>query len=223
MRFGVFYEQQLPTPVDATATRSGCFAEALEQVALADRLGFDNAWVVEHHFLEEYSHSSAPEVFLAAAAARTERIRLGHGIRHAPPALQPAGAHGRGRVDARPDLARADRVRHRRGGDPARARRLRHPGQGEAGDEPRGRRADRQHDGDVAVPRLRGDVASRSRAATSSPSRSRSRTRRCGSPARTATRSRSPPAPASARWRSRFVDPDEAAHVGRDVLRPHPQ
>jgi alkanesulfonate monooxygenase SsuD/methylene tetrahydromethanopterin reductase-like flavin-dependent oxidoreductase (luciferase family) len=37
-------------------------------------------WEVEHHFLEEYSHSSAPEVFLAAASQRTSRIRIGHGI-----------------------------------------------------------------------------------------------------------------------------------------------
>ncbi|MFP6814679.1 MAG: LLM class flavin-dependent oxidoreductase, partial [Pseudomonadales bacterium] len=37
-------------------------------------------WEVEHHFLEEYSHSSAPEVFLAAASQRTKNIRLGHGI-----------------------------------------------------------------------------------------------------------------------------------------------
>ena len=43
--------------------------------------GLDYAWAVEHHFLEEYSHCSASEVFLAAAAARTKRIRLGHGIR----------------------------------------------------------------------------------------------------------------------------------------------
>ncbi|MCY4433850.1 MAG: LLM class flavin-dependent oxidoreductase, partial [bacterium] len=43
------------------------------------------AWEVEHHFLEEYSHSSAPEVFLAAASQRTERIRLGHGIVQMPP------------------------------------------------------------------------------------------------------------------------------------------
>jgi alkanesulfonate monooxygenase SsuD/methylene tetrahydromethanopterin reductase-like flavin-dependent oxidoreductase (luciferase family) len=83
MRFGVFYEQQLPRPW-SDGDEERLFHEALEQVALADRLGFDNAWVVEHHFLEEYSHSSAPEVFLAAAAARTERIRLGHGIRHTP-------------------------------------------------------------------------------------------------------------------------------------------
>src|SRR5439155_23529509 len=53
---------------------------ALGQVELADRLGYDSVWEVEHHFLEEYSHSSAPEVFLAAASQRTTRIRLGHGI-----------------------------------------------------------------------------------------------------------------------------------------------
>src|SRR3546814_2781386 len=53
---------------------------ALAQVELADRLGYDYAWEVEHHFLEEYSHSSAPEVFLAAASQRTKNIRLGHGI-----------------------------------------------------------------------------------------------------------------------------------------------
>ena len=48
--------------------------------AFADRLGYDYAWEVEHHFLEEYSHSSAPEVFLGAASQRTKRIRLGHGV-----------------------------------------------------------------------------------------------------------------------------------------------
>ncbi|MBN9578058.1 MAG: LLM class flavin-dependent oxidoreductase, partial [Alphaproteobacteria bacterium] len=61
------------------------FHDALEQVVLADRLGLDYAREVEHHFLDEYSHSSSPEVFLAAAAARTSRIRLGHGIRQVIP------------------------------------------------------------------------------------------------------------------------------------------
>jgi alkanesulfonate monooxygenase SsuD/methylene tetrahydromethanopterin reductase-like flavin-dependent oxidoreductase (luciferase family) len=80
MQFGLFYEHQLPRPWrDGDEHR--LYHEALDQVVLADRLGFDYAWEVEHHFLEEYSHSSAPEVFLAAAAARTSRIRLGHGIR----------------------------------------------------------------------------------------------------------------------------------------------
>src|SRR5207248_7835944 len=61
------------------------FQEALDQVELADRLGIDFAWEVEHHFLEEYSHSSAPEVFLAACSQRTKHIRLGHGIVLMPP------------------------------------------------------------------------------------------------------------------------------------------
>ncbi len=53
---------------------------ALEQVKLADELGYDYVWSTEHHFLEEYSHSSAPEMFLTACAMVTKRIRLGHGI-----------------------------------------------------------------------------------------------------------------------------------------------
>jgi alkanesulfonate monooxygenase SsuD/methylene tetrahydromethanopterin reductase-like flavin-dependent oxidoreductase (luciferase family) len=59
--------------------------DALEQCELADRLGFDTVWEVEHHFLEEYSHSSAPEVFLAAVSQRTKHMRLGHGIVQTPP------------------------------------------------------------------------------------------------------------------------------------------
>jgi alkanesulfonate monooxygenase SsuD/methylene tetrahydromethanopterin reductase-like flavin-dependent oxidoreductase (luciferase family) len=80
MRFGVFYEMQLPKPWAPDDERQ-LFHHALEQVVLADRLGYDHAWEVEHHFLDEYSHSSAPEVFLACAAGRTTNIRLGHGIR----------------------------------------------------------------------------------------------------------------------------------------------
>src|SRR5262245_62106375 len=80
MKFGVFYELQLPRPWGEDDERR-LVQDALAQVELADRLGIDNAWAVEHHFLEEYSHCSASEVFLAAAAARTRRIRLGHGIR----------------------------------------------------------------------------------------------------------------------------------------------
>src|SRR5690348_5998581 len=84
MRFGIFYEHQLPRPWTPDSERR-LFQDALDQVELADRLGIDSAWEVEHHFLEEYSHSSAPEVFLAAASQRTRRIRLGHGIVLMPP------------------------------------------------------------------------------------------------------------------------------------------
>src|ERR1043166_10118310 len=79
MRFGIFYEHQLPRPWEPGSEQQ-LFQDALAQVELADRLGIDHAWEGEHHFLEEYSHSSAPEVFLAAASQRTRRIRLAHGI-----------------------------------------------------------------------------------------------------------------------------------------------
>jgi alkanesulfonate monooxygenase SsuD/methylene tetrahydromethanopterin reductase-like flavin-dependent oxidoreductase (luciferase family) len=79
MRFGIFYELQLPRPW-RLEDEHVLFKNVLEQIELADRLGFDFVWEVEHHFLEEYSHSSAPEVFLGAASQRTSNIRLGHGI-----------------------------------------------------------------------------------------------------------------------------------------------
>jgi alkanesulfonate monooxygenase SsuD/methylene tetrahydromethanopterin reductase-like flavin-dependent oxidoreductase (luciferase family) len=86
VRFGIFYEHQMPRPWEDGA-HERLLLNALEQVELADRVGFDYVWEVEHHFLEEYSHSSAPEVFLAAASQRTQRIRLGHGIVQLPPAF----------------------------------------------------------------------------------------------------------------------------------------
>ena len=79
MRFGLFYEHQLPRPWEPDAEER-VMQNALDQIELADTLGYDYVWEVEHHFLEEYSHSSAPEVFLAAASQRTKRMRLGHGI-----------------------------------------------------------------------------------------------------------------------------------------------
>ena len=79
MKFGLFYEHQLPRPWSEDS-ESEVLSESLEQIERADRLGYDYAWAVEHHFLEEYSHCSAPEVFLGAASQRTSRIRLGHGV-----------------------------------------------------------------------------------------------------------------------------------------------
>jgi len=79
MKFDLLYELQMPKPHDASSEQR-CVQQALEQIALADRLGFDTVWAVEHHFLTEFAHCSAPEVLLAAASQRTERIRLGHGV-----------------------------------------------------------------------------------------------------------------------------------------------
>ncbi|MFE3449315.1 LLM class flavin-dependent oxidoreductase [Nonomuraea sp. NPDC059194] len=56
------------------------FQNVIDQVALGDRLGFDTAWFVEHHFTRGFSHSSAPDLVLAAISQRTTRIRLGLGV-----------------------------------------------------------------------------------------------------------------------------------------------
>jgi alkanesulfonate monooxygenase SsuD/methylene tetrahydromethanopterin reductase-like flavin-dependent oxidoreductase (luciferase family) len=85
MKFGTFYEHQLPRPWRPGAELK-LIEDALDQVELADKIGIDHMWEVEHHFLEEYAHSSAPEIFLAAASQRTRQIRLGHGIVLLPPA-----------------------------------------------------------------------------------------------------------------------------------------
>jgi alkanesulfonate monooxygenase SsuD/methylene tetrahydromethanopterin reductase-like flavin-dependent oxidoreductase (luciferase family) len=84
MKFGLFYELQLPRPWEPGAELR-LMQQSLDQVAQADGAGFDYVWAVEHHFLEEYAHSSAPEVFLAACSQRTRTIRLGHGIVLLPP------------------------------------------------------------------------------------------------------------------------------------------
>ncbi|MCH2263882.1 MAG: LLM class flavin-dependent oxidoreductase [SAR86 cluster bacterium] len=84
MKFGIFYEHQLPRPWKE-GDELKLYQDALDQVELADNLGIDFVWEVEHHFLEEYAHSSAPEVFLAACSQRTKNIRLGHGIKLMPP------------------------------------------------------------------------------------------------------------------------------------------
>ena len=85
MKFGIFYEHQLPRPWSQESEQQ-LINDALEQIELADRVGIQYLWEVEHHFLEEYSHSGAPEVFLAAASQRTRRMRIGHGIIQTAPA-----------------------------------------------------------------------------------------------------------------------------------------
>jgi alkanesulfonate monooxygenase SsuD/methylene tetrahydromethanopterin reductase-like flavin-dependent oxidoreductase (luciferase family) len=86
MKIGGFYEHQLPRPWTAESEHQ-LFKDALDQIELSDRLGYDYVWATEHHFLEEYAHSSAPEIFLAAASQRTKNLRLGHGIVQLPPLI----------------------------------------------------------------------------------------------------------------------------------------
>lgn len=78
MKFSLFYEMQISDPTRESEAR--LFHECLEQAILADQLGYHCIWAVEHHGLYEYSHSSAPEIFLSFVAAKTRRIRVGHGV-----------------------------------------------------------------------------------------------------------------------------------------------
>lgn len=79
MKVGLIYEIESIKP-HAPDHEHRVFWETMEQIELADRLGFDSVWTVEHHFLNEFSYCSAPEVFLACVSQRTRRIRLGHGV-----------------------------------------------------------------------------------------------------------------------------------------------
>jgi alkanesulfonate monooxygenase SsuD/methylene tetrahydromethanopterin reductase-like flavin-dependent oxidoreductase (luciferase family) len=79
MKIDLLYEMEMLKPWHERSEYE-CYWQALAQAELADTLGFHTLWEVEHHFLNEFSHSSAPEVFLAAVAARTKRIRIGHGV-----------------------------------------------------------------------------------------------------------------------------------------------
>lgn len=89
MRFALLLGHQLPRPWGPGA-EAQVLADSLDLVAHADRLGLDRAWVLEHHFLEEFSHASAPAVFLGAASQRSTRIRLGLAATPLPPGFGPA-------------------------------------------------------------------------------------------------------------------------------------
>jgi alkanesulfonate monooxygenase SsuD/methylene tetrahydromethanopterin reductase-like flavin-dependent oxidoreductase (luciferase family) len=78
VEFDLFYELAVPPFLGRTERQ--VFDDALAELALADRLGFRGAWLVEHHFMRGYSHSSKPDLFLAAVSQRTARLRLGLGI-----------------------------------------------------------------------------------------------------------------------------------------------
>ena len=79
MKAGLIYEIESVKP-HAADHEYRVFWETMEQIELADKLGFDSVWTVEHHFLNEFSYCSAPEVFLASVAQRTTQIRIGHGV-----------------------------------------------------------------------------------------------------------------------------------------------
>jgi alkanesulfonate monooxygenase SsuD/methylene tetrahydromethanopterin reductase-like flavin-dependent oxidoreductase (luciferase family) len=78
-KLDLLFEVEVPRPWTEGKEQQK-FQEALEQAVFADEMGFDTVWLVEHHFLEEAAHSSAPDAFLGALTQRTSRCRLGFGV-----------------------------------------------------------------------------------------------------------------------------------------------
>src|SRR5580704_3262456 len=85
MKFSLIYEAQTADP--SRAGDRQVFGEVLEQALLAEEMGFDVIWAVEHTCLTEYAHMSAPETFLAFVAGATKRIGIGHGVICLPPQM----------------------------------------------------------------------------------------------------------------------------------------
>jgi len=83
MKFALFYEIPVPAPF-SRENENAAFHNTLEQAVFADEMGWHGFWSVEHHFLEEFSHCSNPEVLYGAIAARTKNLRIGYGVRLAP-------------------------------------------------------------------------------------------------------------------------------------------
>ncbi|MFE4722746.1 LLM class flavin-dependent oxidoreductase, partial [Streptomyces sp. NPDC056728] len=78
MKFSVIFEAQLADPT--VEHEHQVIHDCVEQAVLAEEMGFDRIWAVEHHSLKWYAHMSAPEIFLTWVAARTSTIRIGHGV-----------------------------------------------------------------------------------------------------------------------------------------------
>ena len=78
MKFSMIFEAQLNHPT--AEHEHQVIRDCVDQAVAGEEVGFDRVWAVEHHSLKWYAHMSAPETFLAYVAAKTERIRIGHGV-----------------------------------------------------------------------------------------------------------------------------------------------
>lgn len=83
MRFALFYEIPVARPWDPESEHRA-YKNTLAQALAGEKHGWDAFWSVEHHFLEEYSHCSNPEILYGAIAAQTTRMRIGFGVRLLP-------------------------------------------------------------------------------------------------------------------------------------------
>ena len=111
MKFGLMYEIQVPEP-HYPGIEAERYKQVMAQVELADDVGFDYFWTVEHHFLREFSHCSAPEVLYGAISQRTKRIRIGHAVALLPGAYNHPSTRCRARRRPRHRQRRADGSGH---------------------------------------------------------------------------------------------------------------
>jgi len=81
--FGLFYEIPVAAPWNPRSERDA-YHQTIAQAVRGEQVGFSHFWTVEHHFLSEFSHCSAPEVLYGAIAAKTTTLRIGHGVRLLP-------------------------------------------------------------------------------------------------------------------------------------------
>jgi alkanesulfonate monooxygenase SsuD/methylene tetrahydromethanopterin reductase-like flavin-dependent oxidoreductase (luciferase family) len=83
MEFGIFTQAHVPrsrVQAEGSQAEHNAIMNEVALISEADRLGWKYVWITEHHFLREYSHLSASEVFLGYLASATSRIHLGSGI-----------------------------------------------------------------------------------------------------------------------------------------------
>ena len=83
MKFALFYEIPVPRPW-TPGKEQAALKNTIEQAVFGEEMGFHSFWTVEHHFLDEFSHCSNPEILYGAIAARTSRLRIGYGVRLTP-------------------------------------------------------------------------------------------------------------------------------------------
>ncbi|HLJ43646.1 MAG TPA: LLM class flavin-dependent oxidoreductase, partial [Candidatus Binataceae bacterium] len=76
MKFGLFFQ----LPCAATQSQPVRYQQTIEQIVLADQLGFDVAWMAELHFFRNFSIMPSPLMVAVAVAQHTRRIRLGTAV-----------------------------------------------------------------------------------------------------------------------------------------------
>lgn len=90
MDLGLLYEFDVPKPWPGEhpwgqrTEERRIYKDNIEQIVLADKMGFETVWCVEHHFRENRSHMPCSEAVLGALSQITENIKLGFGVTLAP-------------------------------------------------------------------------------------------------------------------------------------------